>query len=67
MNMKNTEYSKLLSDMRHNPDIGMNDDQLAKELSFTRMTLYKRILDHKWKVHEIEKLMAFAKRFGLVD
>lgn len=64
--MKNTEYSQLLAQMRIDPNIAMNDDQLAKELNFTRMTLYKRIIDHKWKQNEIEKLLELAKKFELI-
>ncbi|CAM3230068.1 hypothetical protein [Empedobacter stercoris] len=64
--MKNTEYSQLLAKMRNDPNINLNDDELAKELNFTRMTLYKRIIDHKWKQNEVTKLMELAKKYELI-
>jgi DNA-binding XRE family transcriptional regulator len=64
--MKNTEYSQLLAQMRNHPNINLNDDELAKEIGFTRMTLYKRLLDHKWKSFEIEKLLELAKKYELI-
>lgn len=64
--MKNTEYSQLLAQMRNDPNIGMNDDQLAKEMGYTRMTLYKRIIDHKWKPNEVTKLLALATKYELI-
>lgn len=64
--MKNTEYSQLLATLRNDPNVGMNDDQLAKEMGYTRMTLYKRLIDHKWKQNEIEKLLQLATKYELI-
>lgn len=64
--MKNTEYSQLLAKLRNDPNVNMNDDQLAREMNFTRMTLYKRILDHKWKPNEVIKLLELGKKYELI-
>ena len=61
----NKEYSNIVAKARQSASVGLNDSELAKALSISRMTLYKRLVDHNWKRHEALMIEEFIKEFKI--